>query len=225
MASNADFVQYIVDQCSGAGDITVKKMMGDYCIYCDGVIFGLVCDNNLYIKPTSQGAERLKEVVTRSPYQGAKEHFLITDVDDRDYLTAIIKATIPALPNKEGSSWKCCFDPETGLYTAQVGGGVNCKLFEITKEIYDRVDDPDLEWPSRLIHEGRMLFMSVNDRCGPPYTIVFDSDYKKLCPWSDACVSGETWPDEMTDAVVEVLESQKNNREQRRKKREGQNKK
>lgn len=126
---------------------------------------------------------------------------------------------------KEGSSWKCCFDPETGLYTAQVGGGVNCKLFEITKEIYDRVDDPDLKWPASLIHEGRMLFMSVNDRCGPPYTIVFDSDYKKLCPWSDACVSGETWPDEMTDAVVEVLESQKNNREQRRKKREGQNKK
>ncbi len=98
MASNADFVQYIVDQCSGAGDITIKKMMGDYCVYCDGVIFGLICDNNLYIKPTSQGAERLKEVVTRSPYPGAKEHFLITDVDDRDYLTAIIKATIPALP-------------------------------------------------------------------------------------------------------------------------------
>ena len=29
MACNTDFVQYIVDQCSGAGDISVKKMMGD----------------------------------------------------------------------------------------------------------------------------------------------------------------------------------------------------
>lgn len=48
MASNADFVQYIVDQCSGAGEISVKKIMGDYCIYCDGAIFGLICDNNLY---------------------------------------------------------------------------------------------------------------------------------------------------------------------------------
>ena len=37
MASNSDFVQYIVDQCSGAGVIDVKKMMGDYCVYCDGV--------------------------------------------------------------------------------------------------------------------------------------------------------------------------------------------
>ena len=73
-------------------------MMGDYCIYRDGILFGLICDNNLYIKPTSQGAAQLKELVMRSPYQGAKEHFLITDVDDRDYMLAIIKATVPALP-------------------------------------------------------------------------------------------------------------------------------
>ena len=98
MASSADFVQYIADQCSDAGEITVKKMMGDYCIYCDGVIFGLVCDNNLYIKPTYPGASKLKEVVMRPPYPGAKDHFYIDDVDDRDYLAAIIKATMPALP-------------------------------------------------------------------------------------------------------------------------------
>lgn len=98
MASNADFVQYIVDQCSGAGEIAVKKMMGDYCIYCDGLLFGLICDNNLYIKPTYQGAAKLREVVMRSPYPGAKEHFLITDVDDKDNLSAIITATLPALP-------------------------------------------------------------------------------------------------------------------------------
>jgi len=36
MASNADFVQYIADQCSGAGEIVTKKMFGDYGIYCDG---------------------------------------------------------------------------------------------------------------------------------------------------------------------------------------------
>ena len=98
MACKPDFVQYIIDQCSDAGEIVVKKMMGDYCIYCDGILFGLICDNSLYIKPTYQGAAQLKEVVMRSPYPGAKEHFLITDVDDRDYLAAIIKATVPALP-------------------------------------------------------------------------------------------------------------------------------
>ncbi len=97
MASNADFVQYIVDQCSGAGEIAVKKMMGDYCIYCDGILFGLICDNNLYIKPTEEGATQLKEVILRPPYPGAKPHFYINEIDNRDYLTAILRATIPAL--------------------------------------------------------------------------------------------------------------------------------
>ena len=52
MACNEDYVQFIVDQCSSAGEIVVKKMMGDYCIYCNGVLFGLICDNNLYLKVT-----------------------------------------------------------------------------------------------------------------------------------------------------------------------------
>ena len=97
MASNADFVQYIADQCSGAGEIAVKKMMGDYCIYCDGILFGLICDNNLYIKPTEEGATQLEEVILRPPYPGAKPHYYINDIDNRDYLTAILRATIPAL--------------------------------------------------------------------------------------------------------------------------------
>ena len=121
---------------------------------------------------------------------------------------------------KEGKGWKACYDEERELYTAQLGGGGNCTLYEITKEIYEHVDNPDVEWPARLINEGRKLFMSVNDRCGPPYTIVFDSDYKAFCPWTDAIVSGMPWPEDMTDAVVEVLESEKNNREQRHRKRQ-----
>lgn len=97
MACNSDFVQYIVDQCSGAGEIAVKKMMGDYCIYCNGVLFGLICDNNLYIKMTEAGEAVLDEVVLRPPYPSARNHFYITNVDDRDYLEDIIRATLPEL--------------------------------------------------------------------------------------------------------------------------------
>ena len=67
MACNPDFVQFIIDQCSGAGEIAVKKMMGDYCAYCDGVLFGLICDNNLYVKVTEPGRAVLKEVISRPP--------------------------------------------------------------------------------------------------------------------------------------------------------------
>lgn len=98
MASNPDFVQYIIDQCSGAGDIAVRKMMGDYCAFCNGILFGLICDNNLYVKVTEPGRAVLKEVILRPPYNGARDYFYISDVDDRDYLANLIKVTLPALP-------------------------------------------------------------------------------------------------------------------------------
>ncbi len=75
------------------------------------------------------------------------------------------------------------------------------------------------------MHEGRHLYMSVNDRCGPPYTVVFDSDYETLCPWAKAIKNGRVWSDELTDAAVEIFDSEKNNREQRRKKHEARKKK
>lgn len=106
MASNPDFVQYIVDQCSGAGEIVARKMFGDYCVYCWGKPFGLVCDNMLYIKPTDAGRMLLRTEDMRSPYPGAKPHFYIEDVDDRDYLSALVCATYVGLP--ESKSKKKC---------------------------------------------------------------------------------------------------------------------
>ena len=49
---------------------------------------------------------------------------------------------------------------------------------------------------------------------------IFDDDYEKLCPWANVVSSGKVWLDELTDAAVELFESEKNNREQRRKKSE-----
>ncbi len=93
MASNPDFVQYIADQCAGAGEITVKKMFGDYGIYCDGLIFGLICDDRFYVKPTEAGRAVLQSVEMRPPYNGAKDYFYIADVDDRDYLSKLVRET------------------------------------------------------------------------------------------------------------------------------------
>jgi hypothetical protein len=119
---------------------------------------------------------------------------------------------------KKGNCWRCCYDPETGLYTAETGGGPNHDLYEITKDIYDRVDSPETESPTSLIHEGRHLYMTVDDRCGPPYTVILDSDYQKLCPWAETITSGTVWDDDLTDAAVEAFASEANNREQRRRK-------
>ena len=98
MASTQDFVQYITDQCSGAGEILAKKMFGDYGIYCNGKIFGLICDDSFYLKPTEAVRTLLRTLDLRPPYEGAKDYFYIADVDDRDYLAELVRETCKALP-------------------------------------------------------------------------------------------------------------------------------
>ncbi len=123
----------------------------------------------------------------------------------------------------EGSEWKAHFDDERNLYTAKTSVPGAIKLFEITKEVFDALQDDGMSDDDkyRLIHDkGRMLYMDIDDRCGPPYTGVLDDDYAILCPWAKLPVSKMVWPEELTDAAVELFPSQENNREQRRKKRE-----
>ncbi len=122
---------------------------------------------------------------------------------------------------KLGRGWKACYNEETGRYFGEYGGIQSYHLYELTKEMFDRLDESMTEGDaSDIMYDGRHLYMSVDDRCGPPYTVVFDDDYEKLCPWANVMRSGREWPDELTDAAVELFESEKNNREQRRKKRE-----
>lgn len=122
---------------------------------------------------------------------------------------------------KKGCDWKACFDKERNLYTVERSGPGYYHLYEITEEIYNALQEDMSDIDSyHLIDSGRHLYMDVDDRCGPPYTVVLDNDYEKLCPWANAVSSGKVWPDELTDAAVELFESEKDNRDQRRKKRE-----
>jgi len=100
MASNPEFVKYIVDQCAESGKIEARKMFGDYGIYCNGQIVGLICDNAFYLKLTEPVRPILRTVDPRPPYPGAKAYFYIEDVDDHDYLSTIVRSTFNVL-NKE----------------------------------------------------------------------------------------------------------------------------
>lgn len=98
MASNQEFVQYIADQLSEAGDITYRKMFGEYGLYCNGKIFAVICDNMLYVKITEAGRRIAPDIESAPPYKGAKNYFLIENVDDKDFLCSFVKATCNELP-------------------------------------------------------------------------------------------------------------------------------
>ena len=77
MASNQNFLDFVLEQIKNAGEITAKKMFGEYGIYSDGKLFGMICDNKLFIKPTSSGRDFIGNVIEAPAYEGAKPSFLI----------------------------------------------------------------------------------------------------------------------------------------------------
>ena len=107
MASDQKFVDYILDQIDIPSQVTCKKMFGEYGLYFDDKLFGLVCDNKLYIKPTLSGKAYIVDVVEEPPYPGAKPSFLIIEkLDDRDWLKTLVRITVEELPEPKPRKMK-----------------------------------------------------------------------------------------------------------------------
>ncbi|GAA4461583.1 TfoX/Sxy family protein [Nibrella saemangeumensis] len=99
MASDQNFVNFVLDQIKNAGVITAKKMFGEYGIYSDEKLFGLICDNKLFVKPTYSGREFIGSVLEAPPYEGAKPSFLIEDkIEDSEWLSELVRISIKELP-------------------------------------------------------------------------------------------------------------------------------
>lgn len=99
MATDQSFADFVVDQLSGAGQVSAKKMFGEYAVYLQGKIVALVCDNQLYVKPTEAGRAYIGAPTLAPPYPGAKPCFLVTDqLEDREWLDGLVKVTVVELP-------------------------------------------------------------------------------------------------------------------------------
>lgn len=99
MASDLEFVQFVCDQVQEVGGISYRKMFGEYAVYVDGKVVGLVCDNRLFLKPTEPGRRLLGQPSEAPPYPGARPAFVLDDcLEDGELLSALFRATADALP-------------------------------------------------------------------------------------------------------------------------------
>ena len=101
MASHRDFVDYVAEQLREAGVIRAKRMFGEYGLYCDGIFFAVICDDQLFVKRTPQGEEAFPNLPKAPPYAGAKDYILVEDVDDREAMAALVRLTCLALAPKK----------------------------------------------------------------------------------------------------------------------------
>ena len=100
MSSKQSTIDFILEQITKAGKVCAKKMFGEYTIYCDDKVVALVCDDQLFVKPTRSGKEFITDYIEEPPYVGAKPCLLISGEkwDESEWLTELIKITASELP-------------------------------------------------------------------------------------------------------------------------------
>lgn len=100
MSSKQSTVDFILEQITNSGTIYAKKMFGEYAIYCDNKVVALVCDDQLFVKPTKAGKAFITTYIEGHPYVGAKPYLLIPGEmwDESEWLTELIHITASELP-------------------------------------------------------------------------------------------------------------------------------
>lgn len=95
MSSSNQFKDFILEQLRNLPSVSYRKMMGEYLLYFDGVLFGGIYDDRLLIKKTI--SNKRYALPEETPYENAKSMYLVDNLDDADYLSELIKTTLEDL--------------------------------------------------------------------------------------------------------------------------------
>lgn len=98
MATNKEFLSYVLEQLSEVQNITYRQMMGEYIVYQNGKIAAYLCDDRLLVKPVPSAAAMLPDALREPPYDGAKDMILVEQIDDKQFLTELFAAMYDELP-------------------------------------------------------------------------------------------------------------------------------
>jgi TfoX/Sxy family transcriptional regulator of competence genes len=100
MSTSQRTIDFLLEQLAGAGDVSARAMFGEFGLYCDGKIVGLICNDQLYVKPTKAGRAFIGDVAEAPPYRGAKPSLLIDgdQCEDGEWLSELIRLSAAELP-------------------------------------------------------------------------------------------------------------------------------
>lgn len=104
MATAQTTVDFILSQLSQLGDVYARKMFGEYALYSNNKVVGLICDNTLFIKITEEGKRYVADNYEEGyAYPGAKVSMVIDEsqIEDSTWLCELIKITETQLPAKK----------------------------------------------------------------------------------------------------------------------------
>ncbi|MBP3370935.1 MAG: TfoX/Sxy family protein [Clostridia bacterium] len=98
MASSKVYLEFVLEQLGELDEISHKSMMGEYIIYYRGRIIGGIYDDRFLVKPVKAAVKLMPEAELQLPYDGAKPMLLVEQVDDKQFLKALLEQMHQQLP-------------------------------------------------------------------------------------------------------------------------------
>ncbi|WP_353888241.1 TfoX/Sxy family protein [Arcanobacterium pinnipediorum] len=90
-------MEYVLDLLSEVDQVSSRKMMGEYLLYANGILFGGIYDNRFMLKVTPSSKALCADSTFEAPYPGAKD-MIVVDTDNPEKIAATITAMLPELP-------------------------------------------------------------------------------------------------------------------------------
>ena len=91
MASNKEYLDFILEQLSELSDITYRQMMGEYIVYYRGKIVGGIYDDRFLVKPVKSAISLMPDAAYELPYEGAKQMLVVDNVDSKRFLKKLLE--------------------------------------------------------------------------------------------------------------------------------------
>ena len=103
MSTQKETIAFILEKLGSPDRFATRAMFGEYALYCQDKVVGLVCDDELFVKITEPGKQFVGAKYQEGfPYPGAKPaiHVSADMLENRRFLSELIAITTKALPTR-----------------------------------------------------------------------------------------------------------------------------
>ena len=107
MATSKEFHDYVIENLQRVGDVSARKMMGEYCVYYQGKLIGNICDNCLFLKPTESVLRLMPDAGRAYPYEGSKTLMVtVEDVGNTELMAEVLDEMYKEMPEPKAKKKK-----------------------------------------------------------------------------------------------------------------------
>lgn len=99
MATTKEFRDFVMEKLSTLDGIRIRAMMGEYLLYYNNILFGGIYDDRLLVKIVDNNKKY--NMVENLPYKGAKNMYLVEEIDNEEILKNIVLDTCQGLESKK----------------------------------------------------------------------------------------------------------------------------